>query len=315
MVLRRESSPQGSPAQVAVERITLNYREPYDWEAIHAFLAARAIPGLERAGPGFYARTIRSEGGSGTIRVEPSPAGTGLMALVRFSGADRPSILRRIRHLFDNDCDPGVIGARLSTDPLLARLVAARPGLRVPGAWEGFELAVRAVLGQQVSVEAARRLASKLVVAFGEPIPDEAEPGLLHLFPTPEALVEADVALVLNMPRARGAAVRAVAAAVIAEPDLLAVGQPLDESVARLKALRGIGDWTAHYIAMRALRAPDALPAGDIGLLRALDHGSGRPSAAELLVRAEAWRPWRAYAAMHLWVSDPAAIEANRTMR
>lgn len=295
--------------------VTLPYRPPYDWPTLHGFLAARAIPGVETTGTDAYARTISVDGVHGTVTITPSPAGDALDATVRFPNPEAiPAVVMRLRHLFDLDTDPTVVRAKLSADPVIARLVAARPGLRVPGAWDGFELAVRGILGQQVSVAAATRLAGKLVAAFGAPLAMDGAPGLTHVFPAPEALVEADVSLVLNMPRARGAAIRAIAAALIAEPDLFAVGQGLGEAVARLKALRGIGDWTAHYICMRALREPDALPAGDIGLLRALDAGSGRPTPAALLARAEAWRPFRAYAALHLWASD-AEREAAKKRR
>ncbi|TXN22710.1 DNA-3-methyladenine glycosylase [Methylobacterium sp. WL9] len=286
-------------------RIALPYRAPYDWAALHGFLAVRAIPGVETTEPGVYARTVSLDGRYGTVRVTPSADGEALAAEIRFPDTDeRPAILVRLRHLFDCDADPHAIAVRLEADPAVAALVAARPGLRVPGAWDGFELAVRGILGQQVSVTAATRLAGKLVAAFGAPLPGQGAFGLTHVFPSPEALVEADVSRVLNMPRARGAAIRAVAAAVIAEPDLFGVGQGLEAAVARLKNLRGIGDWTAHYIAMRALKEADALPAGDIGLMRALDAGSGRPTPRELLARAEVWRPYRAYAAMHLWARD-----------
>jgi len=202
---------------------------------------------------------------------------------------------------------PGAVAACLAGDPILAPLVAARPGLRLPGAWDPFETGCRAILGQQVSVAAAIGLAGKLVAAFGTPL---AEPsgGLTHVFPAPADLVEADVARALNMPRARGAAIRALAAAALADPDLFAPAESLEAALLRFTAIRGIGPWTAQYIAMRALKLPDALPVGDVGLLRALETGTGRPSPAELLARAEAWRPFRAYAAQHLWAADEAAV-------
>ena len=288
---------QATPSPV----LCLPFVPPYDWDAVLAYLAARAIPGVEACGPGLYARTFAGPDGAGILTV--ARAGDALAV----TGA-APGIEARIRRLFDLDADPGAIRAGLARDPLMAPLVAARPGLRVPGAFDGFELAVRAILGQQVSVAAATRLAGRLVAAFGAGLPDGApsEPGLTHLFPTPEALVEADVALALNIPRARGAAIRALAAAVLAEPDLFAPGQGLAAATARLTALRGIGAWTAQYIAMRALREPDALPTGDIGLLRALEEAGRRPSARDLEARSAAWRPWRAYAVLHLWAHDAA---------
>ncbi|SFL45668.1 DNA-3-methyladenine glycosylase II [Methylobacterium pseudosasicola] len=219
-------------------------------------------------------------------------------------------ITARLRRLLDCDADPGEIAACLSRDPALAGLVAARPGLRLPGAWDPFETGCRAILGQQVTVSAAIRLAAKLVAAFGTPL---AEPAgtLTHVFPTPAQLVEVDVALALNMPRSRGAAIRALAAAALADPDLFAPAGTLEDAVLRFTAIRGIGPWTAQYIAMRALKLPDALPVGDVGLLRALETGTGRPSPAALLARAEAWRPFRAYAAQHLWAADEAAVKGR----
>ncbi|WP_342163575.1 DNA-3-methyladenine glycosylase family protein [Methylobacterium sp. SD21] len=284
--------------------VTLPVRQPYDWAGIRAFLAARAIPGVESAdATGPYARTVQLGGRAGTVTVEPG--GDGLVAtLAGLSPSDGPEVEARLRRLFDGEADPAAIGACLSCDPHLAPLVAARPGLRLPGAWDPFETGCRAILGQQVSVAAARRLAGRLAEAFGAPMP--AATGLERLFPAPEDLVEADVALVLNMPRARGAAIRALAAAFLADPGLFAPAASLDEAVARFTAIRGIGPWTAQYIALRALKLPDALPVGDVGLLRALDRGAGRPSPAELVARAEAWRPYRGYAAQHLWASDEA---------
>ncbi len=190
----------------------------------------------------------------------------------------------------------------------MAPLVAARPGLRTPGAWDGFELAIRAILGQQITVTAATVLAGKLVAAYGEPLPDAVAgrvEGLTHTFPQPAALAGQDLGLVLGMPRARAKALSSMAAAVVADPLIFGARASLDEAIARLKALPGIGEWTAQYIAMRELREPDAFPHGDIGLMRALADESGvRPTPAELLARAEAWRPWRAYAALHLWASE-----------
>ena len=285
--------------------IALPCRPPYDWPAMRDFLAGRAIPGIEAVGPDRYARTIAVAGRTGSIAI--TPGGDGLVAIVTgVAEAELPGIAARLRRLFDCDADPAAIGAHLATDPRLGPLVAARPGLRVPGAWDGFELGVRAILGQQVSVAAATQLAGRLVAELGTPLPALAEPGLTHVFPTAERVAAADVAQILTMPRARGAAIRALAAASIAEPDPFAPDQDLATAVARLTAIRGIGPWTAQYIAMRALRAPDVFPPGDVGLLQALDGGAGRPSPAELLLRAEGWRPYRAYAALHLWAVDAA---------
>ncbi|SDN04255.1 DNA-3-methyladenine glycosylase II [Methylobacterium phyllostachyos] len=288
--------------------LRLSYRPPYDWAAIRAFLAKRAIPAVEAPNPSAaYARTISVAGRHGLVTVEPGV--DCLRATLRgVEAGDVPAIAGRLRGLFDCDADPAAIAACLTGDPVLTPLVAARPGLRLPGAWDPFETGCRAILGQQVSVTAAIGLAGKLVAAFGTRL---AEPvgGLTHVFPTPADLVEADIALALNMPRARGAAIRALAAAALADPDLFAPAESLEAAVLRFTAIRGIGPWTAQYIAMRALKLPDALPVGDVGLLRALETSTRRPSAAALLARAEAWRPFRAYAAQYLWAADEAAVK------
>ncbi|MBP1183612.1 DNA-3-methyladenine glycosylase [Methylobacterium sp. PvR107] len=286
----------------------LPYRSPYDWAAIRAFLAKRAIPGVETMDPAAaYARTIRVAGRHGRVTVAPGEDSLHV-ALHGVASAHAEAVVGRLRRLFDCDADPGAIAACLAGDPVLAPLVAARPGLRLPGAWDPFETGCRAILGQQVSVAAAIGLAGKLVAAFGTPLAGPVD-GLTHVFPAPEDLVEADVALVLNMPRARGAAIRALAAAALADPDLFAPAESLESAVQRFTAIRGIGPWTAQYIAMRVLKLPDALPVGDVGLLRALATATGRPSPAALLERAEAWRPFRSYAAQHLWAADEAAVK------
>jgi AraC family transcriptional regulator of adaptative response / DNA-3-methyladenine glycosylase II len=286
--------------------ILLRYRPPYDWEAMASFLAMRAIPGIEAISERRYARTIDLDGARGTVLVEPTSS-SALRATVRFPRlASLPTIIARLRRVFDLAADPIAIGSHLAEDPLLAPLIAARPGLRVPGAWDGFELAVRAVLGQQVTVGHAVCLAGKLVARFGErlaAVPAE-DAGLTHVFPRPDRLVSADLT-VLGMPRARASAVTSLAAAVENDPLVLGWGRSLSEYVQRLRDLPGIGDWTAEYIAMREMREPDAFPAADVGLRRALQTTNGaRPTVPELVARAERWRPWRAYAAQHLWTAE-----------
>ncbi len=290
--------------------LLLSYRPPYDWAAMTAFLAARAIPGVEVVAAGAYRRTITLAGAVGSIAVATAPGRHALRATIRFPRLDAlPAIIARIRRVFDLGADPVAIGAHLARDPTLGALVAARPGLRVPGAWDGFEIAVRAILGQQITVAAATRLAGKLVAAFGEPLPSRSLPGLSHVFPPPERLAGADVAAI-GMPRARAAAIAGLAAAAAADPELFYASRDLGEAAARLRALPGIGEWTAQDIAMRGLRETDAFPAADIGLLRAMaDEQGRRPTPQELLARAEAWRPWRAYAALHLWAAEAAAAQ------
>lgn len=184
----------------------------------------------------------------------------------------------------------------------MADCVTKHPGPRVPGAWDGFETAVRAILGQQITVVAARKLAGKMVERFGEPLPKQFARPIMR-FPRAVVLAGADIAS-LGMPKARARAIASLAASVVSEPDLLSPVGELDENVRRLKSLPGIGEWTAQYIAMRVLQEPDAFPASDVGLLRAMLKGESRPTPGELLATAETWRPWRAYAAQHLWMSD-----------
>ena len=288
--------------------LMLSYAPPYDWDAMIQFLAARAIAGVELVEPDCYRRTIALDGRHGTIEVRPAPGRHALAATIRFPVVRTlPVIVARIRRVFDLAADVGAITAQLAEDPLLAALVAARPGLRVPGAWDGFELAVRAVLGQQITVTAARRLAGKLVAAYGETTDSGGgDPGLDMVFPRAERLASANLAG-LGMPRARASTLAALATRAAADPQLFDREPDLDGAVARLRALPGIGEWTAQYIAMRALREPDAFPAADIGLLRAMSDGDGRrPTPAALASRAETWRPWRAYAAQHLWTATGA---------
>jgi AraC family transcriptional regulator of adaptative response / DNA-3-methyladenine glycosylase II len=294
--------------------IRLRYRPPYDWDAMLAFLAARAVPGMEIVENGTYARVIEINGAVGSVRVSRGEQNA-LVAEIRFPRLSAlPTIIARLRRVFDLAADPQAINAHLSQDPALAPLVAARPGLRAPGGWDGFELSMRAVLGQQVTVGAAIRLAGKLVEAYGEPAPLSAtgHPGLTHAFPRPERIAAADLTH-LGMPGARARTLSTVAQAVVDDPQFLGLNRSLEEAVARLRALPGVGEWTAQYIALRGMREPDAFPAADIGLMRALaDSGGVRPNAAQLLARAEAWRPWRAYAAQHLWAATPTAHEASQ---
>jgi len=303
---RRKASaaPQGPAPPGEAISLTLRYRPPYDWDGMLAFLAMRAIPGVEAVEDNTYRRVIALDGAAGTLAVTPI-GGDRLSVAVRFPKPSAlPRILSRVRGVFDLSADPIGIGEVLSRDPRLARMVALRPGLRVPGAWDGFELAVRAILGQQITVTQARKLAGDLTATHGEPLAEPwAEPGLTHAFPSAQRLAAADLSG-LKMPGARIRCLSAMAGAIADDPNLLSANADLATMVARLRALPGIGEWTAQYIAMRQLREPDAFPAADVALMRALADADGvRPTAEKLLARAEAWRPWRAYAALHLWAS------------
>jgi AraC family transcriptional regulator of adaptative response / DNA-3-methyladenine glycosylase II len=283
--------------------VKLGYRAPYDWGAMLSFLRARAIPGVEAVTPDRYSRTIAIGDQHGVLVVEAA-AKNCLKATVRFPNLKNlPAIIARVRRVFDLAADPVAIGVHLSQDPVLEPLVAARPGLRVPGAWDGFELAVRAILGQQITAPAATALAGKSVATYGKQITDAAalDRGLTRVFPTPRQLAGADLTAI-GLPKTRRIALSALAAAVVADPLIFGPRRSLEEAVDQLRSLTGIGEWTAQYIAMRELREPDAFPSADMGLMRAMSDRIGpRPSPAELLAHAERWRPWRAYAALHLW--------------
>jgi AraC family transcriptional regulator of adaptative response / DNA-3-methyladenine glycosylase II len=241
-------------------------------------------------------------GEHGTVSVQRS-ATDALKIHVRFGRLSAlPNIIARLRRVFDLAADPDAVAQDLAKDPTLAALVAARPGLRLPGAWDGFEQAARAVLGQQISVAAAAGLAGRLAQDFGERLRCE-DPVLTHVFPDPGVLATADLSS-KGMPKNRAKTLSQLAAAVAADPHIFAAGRSLEDALAQLRKLPGVGEWTAQYIAMRLLREPDAFPAADLGLLRAMANGDGmRPTPRELLARAERWRPWRAYAAQYLWTA------------
>jgi AraC family transcriptional regulator, regulatory protein of adaptative response / DNA-3-methyladenine glycosylase II len=309
--LRRANARDVDRSAAAGITLNLPYAPPYDWSAIIGFLATRAITGIECIdSTARYQRTVALDGAQGVVSVEPNDRGNSLRARIRFPRIESiATIVSRVRRVFDLSADPRAIGEHLSTDPLLTPLIARRPGLRVPGAWDGFEVAIRAVLGQQITVVAARKLAAKLVATFGDPLASSGDARLTHTFPTPAKLAASDMRQ-LGMPSARALALASVSAAAGADPRLFSPSETLEDAIIRLRSLRGIGEWTAQYIAMRALREPDALPAADIGLMRALAQpGGARPNVAAVLARAEPWRPWRAYAVQHLWTAEAAMKE------
>ncbi len=301
--LRRSTThPAVKVAADAPIVLQLPYRPPYDWEAMLDYLRARAIEGLEVVEDGAYRRSITFEGLQGTVTVAHSPAHPSLLTTIRFPSVGAlQAIVTRVRHQFDVGADVDTITTHLSRDAALAPVIASWPGLRAPGCWDGFELAVRAVLGQQVTVEAARRLGGRLVDLWGDPLLNSGDPHLTRTFPTARRLATADLSR-LGMPAARLAAITTLAQAAVANPRLFLPGGSIGESIAQLRVIHGIGEWTAHYIALRALREPDAFPATDVGLLRGAAQLDGvLTTATRLLQRAEAWRPWRAYAAQYLW--------------
>ncbi len=290
---------RGAAAPGDAVPLALGYRPPFDWAGLLAFFASHATPGVVAVDGDACCRTVRLGAHTGWIAARPLPGRDALG--VEVSPSLLPVLLPlsgRLRRLFDLDARPDAVAAWLARDPVLRPLVRRRPGVRIPGAFDPFELAWRAVLGQQVSVRAGTTLAGRFVQRFGTPLVTPV-PGLTHLPPTAErvAAARASEIAALGMPGRRAATVSALAAAVAGGTVPLAPGTDPERAAAALQALPGIGPWTAQYVAMRALGAPDAFPPGDLGLRRAL----GGVDARTLAARAEGWRPWRAYAAVHLW--------------
>lgn len=297
----------------------LPFKAPYDWARVLRFFAGRATPGVEAVEDGTYRRAIEWEGASGTMTVSRHPRKPRLVVTVEGEASRHAQTLApHVSTMFDVGADPAAIGAHLVRDPWLAPLVRAAPGLRLPGAWSAFELVVRAIVGQQVSVKAATTLIGRLVVRAGERIDDHPHPGTAWRFPSPAALADADLAQI-GMPGKRVAALQGLARAVACGDvpiDDIHAGRisaaALGEARAALLALPGIGPWTVEYIAMRAWRDVDAFPSTDLVLMQSIaarDPSLARAAAQR--ARTEAWRPWRAYAAMHLWneIADRAGAD------
>jgi DNA-3-methyladenine glycosylase II len=280
--------------------LLLEYQAPYDWPVMLGFLSARAVAGMETVVDGVYSRSVGLNGVQGAFSIKPAQV-EALEVMLDFPDrAAIPEIVARLRRMFDLDADLAVIHRQLAVDSLMARLIAEHPGLRVPGAWDGLELATRAVLGQQITVGAAIKLAGKLVAQYGQRLTSFL-PGVAYVFPEAGVLAQADLAM-LGMPKSRGRTLSGVAQALLDDPVLFEPARP--GGVARLLALHGVGDWTAQYIALRQLREMDAFPSGDVGLINALAALEGGPvTARALLQRAEIWRPYRGYAAQLLWTS------------
>jgi AraC family transcriptional regulator of adaptative response / DNA-3-methyladenine glycosylase II len=308
--LRRKTPPATSAPSTGVT-LRLRYGPPYDWDSMLEHLRARAIPGVEVVDDDSYLRTVEIDGATGSLEVAHEPGKQSLRVTIYFPVVRAlPAIVARVRRLFDTGADIETIDAHLLRDPLLAPLVALRPGLRAPGGWDGFELAVRAILGQQISVTAARKLAAQLVAEYGQRVSNARvhHSGLTHVFPNAKQLASVST-IALPMPASRQSSLKALAEAVAADPNLFRPFGTIEEAITRLRSIRGIGEWTAQYIALRALREPDAFPASDVGLLRGATVMDGvRPSPTSLLHRAEPWRPWRAYAAQHLWAAHARAV-------
>ncbi|MBI3892573.1 MAG: helix-turn-helix domain-containing protein, partial [Candidatus Wallbacteria bacterium] len=295
--VRRAVAPPGAPRDCIVLR--LDFRPPFDWQALLGFLGRRALPGVETVEDGEYRRTVCIDGKTGWVAVSAAKTRPALLARVSLTLATRlVKVVARLRALFDLNAQPALIDSHLGQDPLLAVGLERHPGLRVPGAFDGFELAVRAVLGQQVSVRGAVTLCGRLARAFGQPALGCPE-GLERIFPAADVLAQASLEDVraIGLPQARARAIVELARAVLERRVALDATAAPEAVAAQLRALPGLGDWTASYVTMRALGWPDAFPAGDLALRKALGATSAR-AAEELSLR---WQPWRAYAAMHLW--------------
>jgi AraC family transcriptional regulator of adaptative response / DNA-3-methyladenine glycosylase II len=298
---------EGAPARgihtartKAAPTLRLPYRAPYDFAALLAFFERRAIPGVESVDADTYTRRFALDGVPGSLRVSAIDGEDALALRVDFPhAAALPDIAARVRRMFDLDAAIVAINTVLASDRRLRALVRRHPGQRLPGGWEGFEIAIRAVLGQQVTVAAARTLTQRVVQRYGVVLPGNADPPL-RLFPAPATLADADFAA-LGITRQRAQTLRTVARAVGDGTVHFRPGQSLDAFVASWTALPGIGAWTAHYLAMRGLGEADAFPAADIVLRKAFARDGIALPARELEALSQAWRPWRAYAVLHLW--------------
>ena len=299
MLRRRMRTQDGSSTESDTLNFELSFRPPYDWPAVSGFLGARAIAGVEALESGCYRRTVRVAADAkdhvGWIEVGVSAKKPALRIAVSSSLARAlPPVLSRVKALMDLSCNPTEVAQALGA------LGKQAPGLRVPGAFDGFEVAIRAIVGQQVSVAAARTIVGRLAAAFGDPI-DTPFPSLATVFPAAQRIAQASPGSIarLGMPGSRARSLIAIAQAVADGDLVLAPNADIEATLERLRALPGVGEWTAQYIAMRALAWPDAFPHTDLGVMKALRETDSK----RVLEAGEAWRPWRAYAVMHLWQS------------
>jgi AraC family transcriptional regulator of adaptative response / DNA-3-methyladenine glycosylase II len=287
---RSRYNPETAPGHSGL-LIRLTYRPPLNWSALISFLGSTATPGVEFVEAGSYRRTIESGGGIGTIDIRPDHEQARLMVRIELPKYDGlMTVVERVRRIFDLGADPLQIASHLSRDPALKPLLQTQPGLRVPGVWDGFEFAVRAILGHQLPVMESNALAGQLARAFGRPIDTSLE-GLTCLFPQPGDLVDADLSIA-GLGSDCAASIRELARLVLQKQLTFDASRSLLDTISRLRAVPGVTEETSHYIAMRAFGEPDAFPAGELGLSDKCGQSI-----------ADIWRPWRAYAAMHLWTA------------
>lgn len=291
---RKRREAPSAPGSIALR---LPYRAPLHADALFAFLAARAVPGIEASEGDVYRRTLRLPHSPGIVELKPE--GDHIRCRLRLGDVrDLTAAVQRCRRLLDLDADPVAIDSALAADPLLRPLVARSLGLRVPGTVDGTELALRAVIGQQISVKGAHTVAARLVAGFGKPLTVPTD-GLTHVFPDAEVVADADLTT-LGIPHTRQETLKSLASAVAAGDLAIDPGADRNETRAKLLELPGIGPWTASYVAVRALGDPDAFMPTDLGVRRALERLGVWEDAVTI---AERWKPWRAYAQQHLWTS------------
>ena len=305
--LRKGRRSRGTPHESGlIGKLTLSYRPPYDWEGMLAFFGQRAIPGVERVDGDTYRRTIRLAETCGSIAVRHASRGYALELDVSMEdNRELMGVVERVRRMFDLDANPQAIHRILSRDPLLASRLRRHPGLRLPGSWDPFEAAVRAVVGQQISVRAAITQLGRITRLVGARV-ENGDEALTHYFPQAVDLAAADLETI-GMPRKRKATLSTLARQTASGTLPRDAAEGLSSLLEGLTALPGVGDWTANYVAMRGFSEPDAFPAADLGIRNALREGDCRPTVSQVIARAAAWRPWRAYAAIYLWMGEEGA--------
>jgi AraC family transcriptional regulator of adaptative response / DNA-3-methyladenine glycosylase II len=303
--LRKAGEGTELVGDTATLTVRLPYRQPFDWQSLLTFFAGRATPGVENVHDDTYRRTLSIDGVHGVVEVRPDRREGYLSLTLRSVNTNTLfETVQTAREVFDLDAPVSEIVSILARDRILKKMLKRNPGVRVPGAWDGYELTIRAILGQQISVKAATTIAGRIAARYGDVLETGSaaeEFQLTRIFPTPERLSRARFNGI-GVVQARAATLRRVSAAVMRGDICFDAAQDPQDFCDSLKAIKGIGEWTAQYVAMRALKNPDAFPGSDLGLISAIAHPA-RVTAKELLTRAEDWRPWRAYAAMLLWGS------------
>lgn len=282
-------------------KIMLSYKPPFSWDGMLSFFEKRAISGVERIQDGRYYRTIRLGDICGAIAVRQPQKQEALELGVHLTdGRGLSLIAERVRRMFDLDANMPAIYRVLKSNPLLNKIIEKRKGMRLPIAWDPFELAVRAVVGQQISVKAARTVLGRIVQRAGPPFETQKQTGLMHYFPTAMELSNTDLSAI-GMPQKRIESLNLLSRAIAAEKLSIQVKGKRSDFIKKIIEIPGIGEWTANYIAMRGLGEADAFPASDLGIIRALSGEGGRLTRKQISEMAENWRPWRAYAAIYLW--------------